>query len=98
MEGSDVAGKLEEDDDAGSVKFLKPNIPHALELYGLTEWELVWDKEIDTKAMLCWNKDTLVVAFKGTSSFENVKTDLNVSTIHLPLLQLQNNNRTSPTI
>lgn len=54
-------------------------IDHALSLYGLTSWELVWDRGLDTKALLAWGGGTIVVAFKGTSSLENVITDLNVS-------------------
>ena len=37
-------------------------------LYNLTDWEVVWDRVTDTKALLAWSSDHLVIAFKGTSS------------------------------
>lgn len=55
------------------------NMEDALSLYDLTDHEVLYEKETDTKALLAWGKDILMVAFKGTSSFENVLTDLNVS-------------------
>lgn len=51
----------------------------ALGLYDLDDWEVVWEKETDTKALLAWGESTVVVAFKGTSSRENIITDMNVS-------------------
>lgn len=55
------------------------NMDDALAQYDLTEWEVVVEPKTDSKALLAWNANTLVVAFKGTSSMENIKTDLNVS-------------------
>eukprot|EP00887_Chlorella_sp_A99_P006190 scaffold3.g6190.t1 len=54
------------------------NSSTALWLYGLDQHECVWDKEVDTKAMLGWCDDggLVVVAFRGTASKENVITDL----------------------
>ena len=48
----------------------------------LLQSELVWDRTVDSKALLGWEgaggRPRLVVAFKGTSSRENVITDLKV--------------------
>ena len=50
----------------------------ALASVGLTDHELVWNKLVDTKCLIAWGPGSkrVVAAFKGTSSFENVKTDL----------------------
>jgi hypothetical protein len=55
------------------------DVETALRLCGLQRWEVVEEAQTDTRALLAWSEGTLVLAFKGTSSFENVKTDLNVS-------------------
>lgn len=54
------------------------DIETALSLYNLTHHEIIYEPETDTKALLAWNDELLLAAFKGTSSFENIKTDLNV--------------------
>ena len=50
----------------------------ALASVGLTDYEVVWNKVVDTKCLIAWAPGTkrVLAAFKGTSSFENVKTDL----------------------
>jgi hypothetical protein len=50
----------------------------ALSVLGLEQHEVMWDREIDTKALICWGGDTIFIAFKGTGSRENVWTDLDV--------------------
>ncbi len=56
------------------------NADSAMSLYNLEHFELVWEKQLDTKALVGWNKDTVVIAFRGTASLANVKSDLQVST------------------
>ena len=58
---------------------LAGNLPFALQLYGLHSAELIWEKQTDIKALLAWGGNTIMVAFKGTSSMENAMTDINVS-------------------
>ena len=55
-------------------------LQYAMHMYGLTSTEEVWDRGMDTRAVLAWGQGTLLIAFKGTSSTENVKTDLKVAT------------------
>ena len=50
----------------------------AMGLYGLQEFELLWERASDTKALMAWNQDTLVLAFRGTASMANVLSDLQV--------------------
>lgn len=70
--------------DASSVPALY-SVADSLSLYDLTHTEIIYDRLTDTKALMAWGGTTLVVAFKGTSSFENVVTDLNLfKTFHPP--------------
>ena len=47
-------------------------------VFGLTDMETFWDKQYDTKALLGWNRDTVVLSFRGTNSFTNAWADLKV--------------------
>ena len=47
-----------------------------MKLYDLTSFELLWERERDTKALMAWNEDTLVLAFRGTASLRNVIADI----------------------
>jgi hypothetical protein len=55
------------------------SLPEAMALFpGLAEHSVVYEPRSDTRAVVAWGGGRLVVAFKGTSSFENVKTDLSI--------------------
>ena len=41
---------------------------------------MLWDKKHDTKAILGWSTDTVVIAFRGTASISNVLADLQART------------------
>ena len=62
------------------------NMTEALKLFqDLTNTEVIYHRKTDTKALLAWGGTTLIVSFKGTSSFENVMTDLNfLKSFHPP--------------
>jgi hypothetical protein len=62
------------------------SLPVALALFpGLADHRVVFEPRSDTRALVAWGGGRLVVAFKGTSSFENVKTDLSFfKTTHPP--------------
>ena len=47
-----------------------------MELYGLKSFELLWERERDTKALIAWNDDTVMLAFRGTASLRNVIADI----------------------
>lgn len=47
-------------------------------LYNLENFELMWERKLDTKALMAWNEDTVVLAFRGTASFRNVLADIKV--------------------
>jgi hypothetical protein len=45
-------------------------------LYGLQHSELFWEKALDTKLLLAWSQDTIMLAFRGTASMANALADL----------------------
>ncbi|PRW44314.1 alpha beta-hydrolase isoform B [Chlorella sorokiniana] len=53
------------------------SVKSALALFGLQEWEEIWDPASDTHAVLGWSaaQRTAVLAFRGTASLQNVLTD-----------------------
>lgn len=55
----------------------------AMALWGLTDIESFWCPQLDVKAVLGWNQDQVVLAFRGTASFANALSDLKVwQTMH----------------
>jgi hypothetical protein len=50
----------------------------AMGLYDLTDFELMWERAMDTKCLLAWNPKTHtgVICFRGTASLANVLADL----------------------
>ena len=56
----------------------KLSLETAMSLYGLEESELFWEKKHDTKLLLAWNRNTFVVAFRGTASLVNALADVQV--------------------
>jgi hypothetical protein len=48
----------------------------AMALYNLENFELMWERKLDTKALMAWNEDTVVLSFRGTASFRNVLADI----------------------
>ena len=52
----------------------------AMGLFDLTDFELMWERAMDTKCLVAWNSKThvAVLAFRGTASMANVLADLQV--------------------
>ena len=49
-----------------------------MQLYGLKHLRLVREPNLDTKCLMAWNEDTLVLAFRGTASRQNAISDMKV--------------------
>ena len=49
-----------------------------MQLYGLKQLRLVREPKLDTKCLMAWNEDTLVLAFRGTASRQNAISDMKV--------------------
>jgi hypothetical protein len=59
-------------------------------LWEADRYEIVEEARTDTVALAMWSSKRLVLAFKGTSSTQNVKTDLNVlKVVHEPKRKVQ---------
>ncbi|KAL4541920.1 hypothetical protein Ndes2526B_g06415 [Nannochloris sp. 'desiccata'] len=84
--GDGTLGLVDQNKDNGMPIPGAGNITDALDLFeDLSNTEVIYHKGTDTKCLLAWGGTTLVVAFKGTSSFENVLTDLNfLKSFHPP--------------
>ena len=54
------------------------NLHTALGLYGLTDSDLFWELQRDTRCMVGWNASKIVVAFRGTASMTNALSDIQV--------------------
>ena len=50
----------------------------AMQLYGLKHLRIVREDKLDTKCLLAWSDDTLVLSFRGTASTRNAISDLQV--------------------
>ena len=52
----------------------------ALGLYGLDAATVFREPVEDSKALVAWGADTIVIAFRGTASFQNMLNDIQVGT------------------
>ncbi|KAA6426189.1 MAG: hypothetical protein FRX49_04041 [Trebouxia sp. A1-2] len=52
------------------------NLHTAMGLYNLTDSELFWEVQLDTRCLIGWNEHTIVVAFRGTASLTNALSDV----------------------
>ncbi|KAL3142108.1 hypothetical protein ABBQ32_004726 [Trebouxia sp. C0010 RCD-2024] len=58
----------------------------AKELYGLESHELLWEKKHDTKCLMAFGPDAILLAFRGTASLKNATADLQAwQAVHPPL-------------
>ena len=56
----------------------------ALGLYNMTQSQSFWELKQDTRCLVGWGSNTVVVAFRGTASMKNALADVQV-TLSLPL-------------
>ncbi|GMH46106.1 hypothetical protein BSKO_14070 [Bryopsis sp. KO-2023] len=52
------------------------NLETAMELYKLNNYEMFLEPSHDTKVLLAWSNDTVLLAFRGTKTVKNVVADL----------------------
>ena len=50
-----------------------------VQVYLQERFELLVEPAEDTKVLVAWNTDTIVLAFRGTASMTNVLSDLQVA-------------------
>ena len=49
-----------------------------MQLYGLKQLRVIREGKLDTKCILAWSEDTVVLSFRGTASTRNAISDLQV--------------------
>ena len=51
-----------------------------MEFYGLEDYDVLWNKHVDSKCLMAWNSSTgkIVISFRGTASGRNVVSDLKI--------------------
>ncbi|CAL8466201.1 g5737 [Coccomyxa elongata] len=56
-----------------------------MKLFGLEHSELFWEKALDTKLLMSWNNNRILIAFRGTASLANALADVQAwRTVHPP--------------
>ena len=66
----------------GSKADVEVRLGSALDLFGLKALQVFREAGQDTKVLVGWGADTIVVAFRGTASFANVLNDIQVRIAH----------------
>jgi len=56
-------------------------------MFGLDQVQLFWERSLDTKVLIGWSADTIVISVRGTASLRNFVADIQVR-----LLQLKSHN------
>ena len=68
------------------------NLEDGLALMGMKSWDIIYDEETDTAGLFAFSDNRILIAFKGTSSMQNVKTDLDIKkVVHPPPRRLSVN-------
>ena len=75
--------RLDEEQAPPQAAYMQPprtvlDLPTGLSLYGLTDSELFWELQTDTRCLMGWSQDKIVVSFTGTASMKNAVADMQV--------------------
>lgn len=74
-----VSGQAEASRGPGHSQRTHLELHTAMSMYGLTHSELISELKRDTRCLMGWNKNTVVLAFRGTASVTNALSDLQVT-------------------
>ena len=47
-------------------------------MLGLEQVQLFWERSLDTKVLIGWSADTIVISVRGTASLRNAIADIQV--------------------
>ena len=84
------SGTSESKSTSGAPSAGLGNVVDAMALWEAECYEAIVEAKTDTVALALWSSKRLVLAFKGTSSAQNVMTDLNVlKVVHEPKRKVQ---------
>lgn len=60
-------------------------LEEAMAAYGLLKSEVFHDPSSDTKMLMAWSKTMLICTFRGTDSWANARSDIQVCIVHVML-------------
>ena len=52
-------------------------------MFGLDHVQLFWERSLDTKVLIGWSANTVVISVRGTASLRNFVADIQVPTCSL---------------
>ena len=78
---TDTKQTAEEEGSGKLPSGLDFDIKTAMDLFGLEHVKVIREPADDTKVLVGWSADTVVLAFRGTNSFTNAKRDAQVGLI-----------------
>jgi hypothetical protein len=55
------------------------SLEKGMSMYNLEHSELFWEKALDTKLLLGWGRERVIMAFRGTASLANALADVQAS-------------------
>lgn len=47
-------------------------------MFGLDQVQLFWERSLDTKVLIGWSANTIVISVRGTASLRNFVADIQV--------------------
>jgi hypothetical protein len=47
-------------------------------MFGLNDVQLFWERSLDTRVLVGWSSDMIVLSFRGTASLKNAFADIQV--------------------
>ncbi len=77
-EQQDKQGRQEKLEGTSFTANTTLHVDTALSLYKLTRSQSFWETKQDTRCLVGWGNNTVVVAFRGTASMKNALADLQV--------------------
>ena len=53
----------------------------------LHQYEMFWEKSLDTKMLMAWSRKQIMLSFRGTASLANIVADVQVGLCLLPVIE-----------
>lgn len=85
IESNKSGGEVNKMEQKEAKKIGFGNLEDAIELLAIKDWSILHEQSTDTGGFIAWNDGNIYLSFKGTSSIQNVRTDLDFKkVIHPP--------------
>ena len=63
-------------------------LPQAMRMYGLTSLHEFWAPATDSRVLLAWSANTVLLTFRGTVSLQNARAAIRVGRMRTMLIRL----------